>query len=195
MLTVCQRSFRFWPNMRVEDLLERFAWAPTAGKRPAGGLMHLHRDVVVPRSLEETFAFFANAANLERLTPPFLNFRIKTPIPIAMHQGTEIEYRIMLYGVPIPWRTRIDVWEPGVRFVDRQLLGPYRWWRHEHRFAAIEGGTRVTDRVEFLPRMRWLSGWMVQRDVVRIFSYREEELQRLFRGFHVPLDQSGVPLI
>ena len=98
-----------------------------------------------------------------------------------MREGVEIEYRITLYGVPIPWRSRIDVWEPGVRFVDRQLVGPYLWWHHEHRFEAVAGGTRVIDDVEFVPRVAWLTGAMVQRDVERIFSYRQQALRLLFQ--------------
>jgi ligand-binding SRPBCC domain-containing protein len=129
--------------------------------------------------LVETFAFFSDAGNLERLTPPWLNFRILTPRPIAMGVGTLIDYRIVLYGVPIPWQTRIDVWEPGVRFVDRQLSGPYLWWHHEHRFDAVEGGTRVTDHVEYVPRLRWVSSPFVRRDVERIFAYRQEILPSL----------------
>lgn len=132
--------------------------------------------------IDETFAFFSDAGNLERLTPPWLNFRILTPRPIAMGVGTLIDYRIVLYGVPIPWRTRIDIWEPGVRFVDRQLSGPYLWWHHEHRFDAVEGGTRVTDHVEYLPRMRWVSSGFVRRDVERIFAYRQEILPALLRA-------------
>jgi ligand-binding SRPBCC domain-containing protein len=139
----------------------------------------LHRESVVPRSLDETFAFFSNAANLERLTPPWLNFRILTPQPIAMHEGAIIDYRIVLYGVPIPWRTRIDVWEPGVRFVDRQLSGPYLWWHHEHRFEAAAEGTRVIDHVEYVPRVRWLTSVLVRRDVERIFAHRQAVLPQL----------------
>ena len=93
----------------------------------------------MPAPLDETFAFFADAANLERLTPPWINFRIRTPRPIVMREGAVIDYRIGLYGLPMPWRTRIDVWEPGVRFVDRQVAGPYRWWRHEHLFECSDG--------------------------------------------------------
>lgn len=166
--------------MAVENILEPFAWAPRAGTRPTRGLVHLHREALVPASIDQTFAFFSDASNLERLTPPWLNFRIRTPRPIHMAEGTEIDYRIVLYGIPIPWKTRIDVWEPGVRFVDRQLLGPYRWWNHEHRFQAVEGGTRVIDHVEFAPRLRWLTGWRVQRDVKRIFAYRQETLQQIW---------------
>ena len=137
---------------------------------------HLHRETIVPHPLDETFAFFADAGNLERLTPPWLNFRILTPRPIAMHEGAIIDYRIVLYGVPIPWRTRIDVWEPGTRFVDRQLSGPYLWWHHEHRFESTPAGTRIIDHVEYVPRVRWISGPLVRRDVERIFAYRQSVL-------------------
>jgi ligand-binding SRPBCC domain-containing protein len=154
-------------------------WAPTAGPRPASGLVPLHREAIIPASLDETFAFFSTAANLERLTPPWLNFRILTPSPV-MREGLEIDYRIVLYGIPIPWTSRIDVWEPGVRFVDRQLRGPYAWWHHEHRFEAIDGGTRVIDDVEFVPRVAWLTGWRVRGDVEKIFDYRTEKLKTLF---------------
>jgi len=166
--------------MPADTLLNRLAWAPPAGPRPLHGLSHLHRETIVSEPLDRTFAFFSDAANLERLTPPWLNFRIITPGPIAMREGTLIDYRIVLHRLPIPWRTRIDVWEPGVRFVDRQTIGPYRWWHHEHRFEEVAGGTRVIDHVEFVPRLRWVSGWMVRRDVERIFAYRQETLPRIF---------------
>jgi ligand-binding SRPBCC domain-containing protein len=149
-----------------------------AGARPDGGLLDLHSEVVLPVPLERAFAFFADAWNLERITPPWLEFGIRTRRPLDMREGAIIDYRIRLHGVPIPWRTRIDVWEPGVRFVDRQVLGPYRWWRHEHRFEAVAGGTRIVDHVEYLPRVAWLTRRWVQRDVERIFGYRREALGR-----------------
>ena len=102
-------------------------------------------------------------------------------MPLVMREGLEIDYQILLHGFPIPWKSRIDVWEPGVRFVDRQLSGPYRWWHHEHRFAPAPGGTRVIDHVEFVPRLRWATGRIVRRDVERIFAYRKDALQQLFR--------------
>jgi len=129
------------------------------------------------------FAFFADASNLERLTPPWLKFRILTPMPVVMGPGVEIDYRIGIYGLPIPWRSRIDVWEPGVRFIDRQLVGPYRWWRHEHRFEAVAGGTLVVDHVEYVPRAAWISAGLVRRDLERIFVYRQNALRQIFHPF------------
>lgn len=159
---------------RVERMLR-------AGARPPfDRLAHIHRETIVERPLDETFAFFADAANLEALTPDWLNFRILTPQPITMTEGTVIDYRIVLYGVSIPWKTRIDAWEPDARFVDRQLSGPYRWWLHEHRFVPAARGTRVIDHVEYLPRARWVSGAMVRRDVERIFTFRQDRMRALF---------------
>jgi ligand-binding SRPBCC domain-containing protein len=161
-------------------VLDRIGPLLAAGDaRPSNGMATLDVETVVPTPIEAAFAFFSNAANLERLTPPWLRFQILTPLPIAMHAGAIIDYRISLYGLPVPWRTRIDAWEPGVRFVDRQLSGPYRWWHHEHRFEAVAGGTRVIDHVEYVPRARWLSARLVTRDVQRIFKYRQQVLGTL----------------
>lgn len=139
----------------------------------------LYRETTVPTSIEETFAFFADAGNLQRLTPPWLNFTIRTAMPIAMRAGTEIDYRIRLRGISLPWRSIIDVWEPGVCFVDRQTIGPYRWWYHEHRFVPVTAGTLVIDRVEYAPRVAWVSMPLVRRDLERIFTYRQEALRGL----------------
>jgi ligand-binding SRPBCC domain-containing protein len=144
------------------------------------GLTTLHRETTIPASIDETFAFFADALNLERITPPWLNFTILTRTPVVMRPGVEIDYRIRLYGFPMRWRSRIDIWEPGVRFVDRQIAGPYRWWRHEHRFEAVSGGTLVIDHVEYAPRAAWISGRLVRRALDRIFAFRRTALQEIF---------------
>ena len=148
-----------------------------AGRR----LTYLHYETLVQAPLEATFAFFADASNLQRLTPPWLQFEMRTPTPVEMREGLEIEYRIRLYGVPMRWRSRIDVWEPRHRFVDRQITGPYLWWRHEHRFAPAGDATRVVDDVEYVPRAAWIAGRFVRRDLERIFTYRQNTLREIFR--------------
>jgi ligand-binding SRPBCC domain-containing protein len=100
-------------------------------------------------------------------------------MPVVMHAGLEIDYRIVVRGLPLPWRSRIEVWEPNVCFVDRQTLGPYRWWRHGHRFESVAAGTRVIDQLEFVPRFSWISQSLVTRDVDRIFAYRRAQLPAL----------------
>ena len=160
-------------------LLEVLALWSAAEKRPEG-LTRMHRDTLVHAPLAEVFTFFADAANLEQLTPSWLRFSIRTQLPVTMQSGLEIDYRISLYGVPFTWRSRIEIWEPGVRFVDRQTIGPYLWWLHEHRFERAGDTTRVIDDVEYLPRAAWISARFVRQDVERIFSYRQATLQHFF---------------
>lgn len=169
--------------MAAERMFTLALRALAAGDRPPAGVQTLRAETIVPTPMADTFAFFADAANLERLTPPWVNFRIRTPLPIEMREGTIIDYEIVLHGVPIPWRTRIDAWEPGVRFVDRQVAGPYRWWRHEHRFEPHADGTRVIDDVQYVPRAAMISAAMVSRDVARIFDFRQRALATLLSQY------------
>jgi len=168
--------------MLHKSSFERLTTLLRTTDHPPAERQRLHAETIVPTGLRETFAFFSNAANLERLTPPWIHFRILTPPPITMFEGAMIDYHITLYGLPIPWRTRIDVWEPGVRFVDRQVAGPYRWWRHEHLFESVGTGTRIIDRVEYVPRAALVSRWLVRRDVDRIFAFRQRVLAQLLPG-------------
>ena len=144
------------------------------------GPAKLERSTPVERPLEEVFAFFADAGNLEALTPPWLSFEILTPRPIAMRAGTVIDYRLRWRGIPMRWRSEITVWEPPCRFVDVQLRGPYRRWVHEHRFRAERAGTVVTDRVDYRAwGGRLIERLFVDRDVERIFAFRERRLAEL----------------
>ena len=113
------------------------------------GEQFLETETLLPQDVDEVFAFFANAENLERITPPELAFRILTPTPIVMREGKLIDYRLRLFGIPFGWRTRIVEWQPNHRFVDEQLRGPYASWKHVHTFTGCETGTRMTDRVEY----------------------------------------------
>lgn len=145
--------------------------------------MHeLTRSTWLPLPVEEVFAFFADAANLERITPPELRFRIVTPMPVEMRAGALIDYELALFGVPFAWRTEIGLWEPPRRFVDRQLRGPYRLWVHTHEFHAENHGTRMRDHVEYALPLEPLGRAalpVVRRQLKRIFDYREQVMREL----------------
>jgi ligand-binding SRPBCC domain-containing protein len=143
----------------------------------------LRREQRLPGSPESVFPFFADAGNLEAITPPWLRFAVVTPRPIAMGVGTLIEYRLTLHRLPISWLTQIAVWEPGVRFVDVQLNGPYRLWHHTHEFAADgAGGTLMRDTVRYAlpfgPLGEVAHRLSVARDLERIFDFRRAEVAR-----------------
>ncbi len=130
----------------------------------------------VPR--EEAFAFFADAGNLERITPPELNFHIITPQPIHIRQGTLIDYELRMRGFPVKWRTEISVWEPPFRFVDQQIRGPYSQWIHTHTFTALEPNkTLIEDEVLYrlpLEPLGDIAHFFVRRELEYIFDYRQK---------------------
>lgn len=138
----------------------------------------------IPRRLDEVIAFFADARNLEGITPPWLRFRIVTRERICMSVGTQIRYRIRWHGVPINWITRIRRWEPPARFIDVQEAGPYGLWHHTHRFESKDGGTRMTDvvrhRLPFGVVGRIVHRLKVRRDIEGIFDYRRRRIREIF---------------
>jgi ligand-binding SRPBCC domain-containing protein len=143
----------------------------------------IERAQLVPLGVDEAFAFFADAFNLEAITPPWLRFRILTPRPIAMGEGALIDYRLSLHRVPYRWHTRIDLWVPGRRFVDRQVSGPFSRWEHTHTFEARPGGTLIRDLVVYRmplgPLGESARRVLIGRDLERIFDYRREAIERL----------------
>ena len=141
----------------------------------------LERELVVARGLGEVFAFFSDPHNLDRITPPWLGFRIVGVSTTEIREGTLIDYRLKLRGIPIRWRSRITEWNPPHGFADEQVHGPYRAWYHRHEFEDLGGRTRCRDVVHYSV----LGGALVNRllvrpDVDRIFDYRTEQLARLF---------------
>jgi len=144
---------------------------------------HLLRDQIwLPYRREDVFAFFSDAHNLERLTPEWLNFQILSSLDEGIREGSLIDYKLRLRGVPIRWQTEISVWEPSSRFVDEMRRGPYREWIHEHRFEERDDGTLMTDEVRYaVPGGGLVHRLLVRPDLERIFRYRREQLQLALR--------------
>jgi ligand-binding SRPBCC domain-containing protein len=142
----------------------------------------LEREQLIARPREEVFAFFADAYNLQALTPPWLGFNIRTPGPIEMRPGALIVYRMRLHGLPVRWLTEIEEWEPEARFVDRQVRGPYSLWHHTHTFEDREGATLMRDRVRYALPLGPLGELarlvLVDSDLRRIFDFRREAVAR-----------------
>lgn len=135
----------------------------------------------LPLPPKELFPFFADAANLDAITPPWLHFNVLTPPPVVMREGTLIDYRLRVHGIPLRWRTRINAWQPPHRFVDEQLRGPYRQWIHEHSFEPHDGGTLARDVVQYAVPFDFITHRrFVRPDVEKIFKYRAEALRYRF---------------
>jgi ligand-binding SRPBCC domain-containing protein len=131
--------------------------------------------------IDNVFEFFSDAANLDAITPPWVHFEIVTPTPLKIREGSLIDYKLRIRGIPIKWRTRINVWNPPHRFVDEQIRGPYRQWIHEHTFEARDGGTFVRDKVSYAVPFDWLvHRLLVKPDIARIFRFRQDMLVKRF---------------
>lgn len=144
----------------------------------------LRREQWIVRPIDEVFAFFADAHNLEKITPPWLGFKIVSMSTDSIEAGTIIHYRLRLHGIPVYWRTNICHWNPPYSFVDEQARGPYKTWRHTHTFEAYGSRTKMMDEVQYLLPFgilgRIVHLLQVRKDVSRIFDYRRERIDRLF---------------
>jgi ligand-binding SRPBCC domain-containing protein len=143
-------------------------------------------EFLVDVSIDQVFDFFSKAENLEKITPPFLKFKIMTKKPINLKQGTIIDYKLNLRKVPFKWKTKITAWDPPYKFEDTQVKGPYKQWIHTHTFKQTEIGTMIKDRIEYRS-----PGWIfepiinklfVRPDIEKIFKYRREQFQRYFNS-------------
>jgi ligand-binding SRPBCC domain-containing protein len=144
----------------------------------------LEREQLLPASPERVFPFFADALNLQGITPPLLGFTVLTPGPIPMRVGTLIQYRMRLHGMPLRWLTSIQEWEDPRRFVDVQVKGPYALWHHTHEFTpAANGATTMRDTVRYALPFGFAGELarkaLVERDLQRIFDFRAQAVARL----------------
>ena len=154
-----------------------------SGEQKLEGASIVSQEQFIARPRAEVFEFFSEPRNLERLTPPWLNFEI-VEIPEQLSEGALIKYKLRLHGITIHWTTRIEDWSPDTGFVDTQISGPYAMWHHTHEFEEVEGGTLVRDlvryRVPFGPLGEVIRRAMVAPDTKKIFDFRREMLEAEF---------------
>jgi len=138
----------------------------------------------VAKSQSEVFAFFSEAKNLEKISPSYLRFYVKSQSPSALQEGAIIDYRLKVRGVGAKWRSKILNWNPPNGFSDLQELGPYRYWFHTHSFYPVPGGTLIQDLVRyqlpFAPFGDWIAQKYVRHEIQQIFSYRQKIVGEMF---------------
>ncbi|HET8797477.1 MAG TPA: SRPBCC family protein [Thermoanaerobaculia bacterium] len=144
----------------------------------------LERTTRIDAPLAEVFEFFSTPANLGRITPPSMGFRITAGPERRLQEGDRIDYAIRVFGLSMRWTTRITLWREREVFADLQERGPYRYWHHTHTFRAADGGVEMHDRVEYeLPfgfLGRLFGGPIVRRQLDAIFAYRAEAIRNIF---------------
>jgi len=145
----------------------------------------LKKEQVVSQNISTVFEFFSKPENLSVITPPKMNFKIFTPSPIDMKEGTLIDYTINIMFMPIRWRTLITKYDPPNIFVDQQLSGPYSMWHHTHTFEQLgDNETLIKDEViysipfAFIGRIvRYL---YIKGELEKIFTYRNNKIEEIF---------------
>jgi ligand-binding SRPBCC domain-containing protein len=149
----------------------------------ARSFWRLECEMTAPVAIQQAFALFEDPYNLAKVTPPWLDFRIVTPQRISMARGAEIDYTIRWVGMPVKWRTLITDYEPPELFVDQQIRGPYRLWRHRHEFRESPGGTIISDRVDYRLPFGFLGDLaharLVRRQLIDIFRFRQRAVADL----------------
>jgi len=136
--------------------------------------------------IEKVFSYFSNPANLQEITPKYLNFNIKTQPPFNMSAGQLFEYRLRVRGIPINWTSLISSYDPPYGFIDEQIKGPYSTWHHTHTFKSQDGGTLIVDEVQYSLPFGFIGRivhylW-VKRDLAAIFKYRQKVIAKNFES-------------
>lgn len=146
----------------------------------------LNREQFINKPLQKVFSFFERPENLAQITPPALGFKILTPSPITMKEGTLIDYTVKILGIPQRWTSLITTYQPPLKFVDEQLKGPYSFWHHTHYFKEVNNGTIIIDEVRYGIRFGILGeivhALIVKRQLKNIFDFRERKITQIFES-------------
>jgi ligand-binding SRPBCC domain-containing protein len=162
----------------------------------------------LPYPVDFVFAFFANPSNLPKLQPTWQRARIEEielhpaqehldPNPhatIAAGRGTRVTLSFRptpLAPVRVAWVALIEDFHWNERFCDRQIEGPFRYWRQCHRVQPHESertgepGTLVIDTVEYEVPFgllgRFTSRVALTRVLESVFRHRQHRTEQLLR--------------
>jgi ligand-binding SRPBCC domain-containing protein len=114
------------------------------------GTRRVELSSVVAAPRERVWAFYDDPANLARITPPDVRVTMLTP-PARPRAGSRVLLKIGKGPFGVTWEAIFVAHEPPSRFVDEQGRGPFKSFRHEHRFEDAPGGTRMTDTIDYEP--------------------------------------------
>jgi ligand-binding SRPBCC domain-containing protein len=135
---------------------------------------------------ERVFAFHMDARNIARLALPESRTDVLSVSDIPLQVGTRVVVRSVQMGMSVTMEAEIVALEADQMFEDRQVRGPFQRWRHQHLFEPIEGGTRLTDEVEFeVPggrAGRIMAERLVLSQLEKAFAHRQQETKRLLES-------------
>ncbi len=147
----------------------------------------LERKQVLKINKENCWKFFSDPANLQKITPPDMDFKIISKLPEEIYEGQIIIYKIKLFPwIKLNWATEITHKTMGKYFVDEQRFGPYKFWHHQHIFKELENGMEVYDLVHYAVPFgfagRLINKIFIGNKLNKIFQYRKEFLEKSFNN-------------
>lgn len=147
----------------------------------------LEREQHLKCSIREAWEFFSTPGNLRQLTPESVDFEITRCAPGKMHEGQLIGYRIRVAPLLwVSWLTEITRVDAMKSFTDEQRSGPYKMWRHTHRFEEKDGGVLMTDHVTYAMKSgiigKLAHAAFVRKKLQRIFDGRARLCEKIFNA-------------
>ena len=146
----------------------------------------LERTQIINATLDQTWDFFSSPENLNKLTPANMGFDILTPKPLPkMFEGQIIEYKVRpVLNISIYWKTEITEVKPKHFFIDNQIKGPYKLWKHKHTFEELDNKVKMTDHVTYTLPMGLIGSFAhilyVKQTLADIFDYRYTVVNQIF---------------
>jgi ligand-binding SRPBCC domain-containing protein len=138
----------------------------------------------IPQPINEAFAFFKEATNLEKITPDEMNFKVLKQSTENIEEGTVLNYSLSVHKIPMRWKSKITHWNPDSKFSDVQLNGPYDYWVHQHEFEEKDGGTLIKDHVRYKVPVGLagdlIANRFIRNDLEKIFTYRQKKINEMF---------------
>lgn len=155
------------------------------GSEVEQGIRRYQRSVIINAPIERVFHFHDDTNNLIRITPKGIKVAIESVGTPGL--GYEAKLIVTQFGlVRMRWHVRITQYDPPHSITDVQISGPFHTWRQHRYFREVEGGTELTDVVEYRLPFGWLGkiadALLVKREIAKMFAYRQEATKRLLEG-------------
>lgn len=154
-------------------------------------MVEFERRTRVEAPFETVWDFHAGIEGLVALTPSVLDLRVEAvrgpegesdPPVLAVGAEVDLSLRPLGAGPRVRWTSRIterDRTDVAAHFRDEMVEGPFRRWDHTHRFRALDGGTLVIDRVEYVPPLAPFAIPFSRIGLGVMFRERHRRLRRL----------------
>ncbi len=136
--------------------------------------------IFAPR--EEVWAFYCDTNNINQISPSYARVKIeRADAPIRA--GSEIIITTLL-PPKMRWHVKVVEYIANHHFIDQQISGPFRFWRHTHLFEPSDVGTKLTDKVEFTlpPLIHWLATPIVHLLLKMYFAHRHHMTRNLIES-------------